>query len=74
MPPIPLTFTMWFADDEKVSFTGYSYEDILEQQKAWMIAQNIREEKRNMKRKRKRKRQTGMTRTSTTSLNLATHI
>ena len=43
-PPIPVTFTMWF-DDHKVSFTGYSYEDILEQQKAWMIAQKIREEK-----------------------------
>ena len=72
-PPIPVTFTMWF-DDHKVSFTGYSYEDILEQQRAWMIAQKIREEKHNMKRKIKRKRQTGMTRTSTTSLNLATHI
>ena len=43
-PPIPVTFTMWF-DDHKVSFTGYSYEDILEQQRAWMIAQKIREEK-----------------------------
>ena len=43
-PPIPVTFTMWF-DDHKVSFTGYSYEDILEQQQAWMIAQKIREEK-----------------------------
>ena len=44
MPPIPVTYTMWF-DDHKVSFTGYSYEDILEQQRAWMIAQKIREEK-----------------------------
>ena len=43
-PPIPVTFTMWF-DDHKVSFTGYSLEDILEQQRAWMIAQKIREEK-----------------------------
>ena len=41
---IPVTFEMWF-DDHKVSFTGYSYEDILEQQRAWMIAQKIREEK-----------------------------
>ena len=44
MPPTPVTYTMWF-DDEKVSFTGNSYEEILEQQKAWMIAQKIREEK-----------------------------
>ena len=44
MPPIPVTFTMWF-DDHKVSFTGYSYEEILEQQKAWMIAQKSIEDK-----------------------------